>query len=193
MMYVLEFGVGSPLLDHLESCLLPDVPGRLLEARVALLVCAPSAESEAHDGWPRPPLEQQDGEDDAKAESQGGLYQEVGEASVPLRNQLALGFARLAHDPRLADIAESGRRLVYWSRRVSSRAYLLVQKCLADWSRDGARRWRRDRRRLGHFGHLVSRRALSILSRQLRLAIGLVVGWKILTAQESLAGRVQGT
>lgn len=35
----------------------------------------------------------------------------------------------------------------------SRQSYLFVQESLADWSRDGARRWRRNGR-LGHFGHL---------------------------------------
>lgn len=66
------------------SCLLPDVPRRLLKARVALFVCAPTAESEAYDGWPRPALKQQHGKDDAEAKAEGRFYQEVGEAAVPL-------------------------------------------------------------------------------------------------------------
>lgn len=66
------------------SCLLPDVPRRLLKARVALFVCASAAESEAHDGWPRPALEQQHGKDDAETKAKGRFYQEVREAAVPL-------------------------------------------------------------------------------------------------------------
>lgn len=53
---VLSFAPVTLLrLDY--SCLLPDVPRRLLKARVAFFVCAPAAKSEAHDGWPRPALE----------------------------------------------------------------------------------------------------------------------------------------
>lgn len=73
-----------------SSCgMLPDVPSGLLQTEVALLISAPRAEAQAHDGRPRSPLEQQDGEDDAKAEAQGGFYQEVGEAAVPLREGLS--------------------------------------------------------------------------------------------------------
>lgn len=68
-----------------SSCLLPDLPSGLLEAVVALFVGAPRAEAKADDGWPRPPLEKKDREDDAEAEAQGGFYQEVGKASIPLR------------------------------------------------------------------------------------------------------------
>lgn len=43
-----------------DSCLLPNLPSGLLEAEVALFVCSTCTESEAHDGRPRPSLEQQD-------------------------------------------------------------------------------------------------------------------------------------
>lgn len=86
-------------LQCIYSCLLPDVPGSLLEARVAFLVCASAAKSQAHNGWPRPPLEQQDGEYDAEAEAQGRFDQQVGETPVPLRlivSRLALDHCRPA-------------------------------------------------------------------------------------------------
>lgn len=66
------------------SCLLPDLARGLLQAVVALLVCPAGAEARAHDGRPRPALEQEDREDDAEAEAEGGLDQEVREAAVPL-------------------------------------------------------------------------------------------------------------
>lgn len=66
------------------SCLLPDLACGLLQAVVALLVRPAGAEARTHDGRPRPALEQQDREDDAEAEAEGGLDQEVGEAAVPL-------------------------------------------------------------------------------------------------------------
>lgn len=68
----------------LGSCLLPDLACGLLQAVVALLVCPARTETRADDGGPRPALEQEDREDDAEAEAEGGLDQEVGEAAVPL-------------------------------------------------------------------------------------------------------------
>lgn len=73
-----------PCYRLLGSCLLPDLARGLLQAEVALLVCPAGAEASAHNGRPRPALEQEDREDDAEAEAEGGLDQEVGEAAVPL-------------------------------------------------------------------------------------------------------------
>ena len=64
--------------------MLLEVPRGLLEAVVALLVRATGAEADADKGRPCSPLEQEDGEDDAEAEAEGGLDEEVGEAAVPL-------------------------------------------------------------------------------------------------------------
>lgn len=61
-----------------------DFPGGLLQAGVALLVRAAGTETDADEGGPRPPLEDEDGEDDTEAEAEGGLDEEVGEAAVPL-------------------------------------------------------------------------------------------------------------
>lgn len=44
----------------LGSCLLPDLARGLLQAVVALLVRPAGAEASAHDGRPRPALEQED-------------------------------------------------------------------------------------------------------------------------------------
>jgi hypothetical protein len=73
-----------PLLTTPSSCLLLDVPRRSLEAGVALLVRPPRTEPGTDEGGERPPLEEQDGEDDAEAEAEGGLDDQVGEAAVPL-------------------------------------------------------------------------------------------------------------
>lgn len=61
-----------------------DLPGGLLQAAVALLIRAAGTETDADKGGPRPPLEDEDGEDDTEAETEGGLDEEVGEAAVPL-------------------------------------------------------------------------------------------------------------
>ena len=68
-----------------KSCLLVQVLGGLLQAPVALLVGAAGTEAGAEEGGPGPPLEEEDGEDDAEAEAEGGFYDEVREAAVPLR------------------------------------------------------------------------------------------------------------
>jgi hypothetical protein len=73
-----------PLLTTPNSCLLLDVPCRSLEAGVTLLVRPPRTEPGTDERGERPPLEEQDGEDDAKAEAEGGLDDQVGEAAVPL-------------------------------------------------------------------------------------------------------------
>lgn len=67
-----------------SSCLLPDLSSGLLQAVVALFVRPSRAETSSDDGRPRSPLEQQDGKDDTETQAEGGFYQEVGEASVPL-------------------------------------------------------------------------------------------------------------
>lgn len=61
-----------------------DFPGGLLQGGVALLIRAAGTETDADEGGPRPPLEDEDGEDDTEAEAEGGLDEEVGEAAVPL-------------------------------------------------------------------------------------------------------------
>lgn len=65
-------------------CLLLQIPGGLLEVEVALLIGPAGTETGADERGPRPALEQQDGEDDAEAEAEGGLDEEVREAAVPL-------------------------------------------------------------------------------------------------------------
>lgn len=65
-----------------------DVPRRLLQAVVALLVRPPGAESDTDKCGPRPPLEEQDREDDAEAEAEGGLDDQVGQAAVPLLRRM---------------------------------------------------------------------------------------------------------
>ena len=64
--------------------LLLDVLGCLFEAKVALLVRPTSSKPNTYERRPRPPLEQEDGEDDAETEAEGGLDQEVREAAIPL-------------------------------------------------------------------------------------------------------------
>jgi hypothetical protein len=54
------------------------------EAGVALLVCAAGTEACADEGGPGATLEQEDGEDDAEGQAEGGADQEGGEAAVPL-------------------------------------------------------------------------------------------------------------
>jgi hypothetical protein len=51
---------------------------------VALLPCASSTESETDCRGPRAALEQEDGEDDTKGETEAGADQHRGEAAVPL-------------------------------------------------------------------------------------------------------------
>ncbi len=53
--------------------LFPKVLGRLLQAPVALLVCPPNAVPHADVRGPCPSLEQQDGKDDAEAETEAGF------------------------------------------------------------------------------------------------------------------------
>ena len=59
------------------SRLLLQVLGGLLQAPVALLVGPAGAETGAEEGGPGPPLEEEDGEDDAEAEAEGRFYDEV--------------------------------------------------------------------------------------------------------------------
>jgi hypothetical protein len=74
-----------PPLINISRLLLPlDIPRRGLQAVVALLVGAPRAEADADQGGPGAALEEQDGEDHAEAQAEGGLDDEVGEAAVPL-------------------------------------------------------------------------------------------------------------
>ncbi len=73
-----------PHFSKFHLRLLPDLLGRLLQARVALLVRPPRAEPDADKSRPRPALEEEDGKDDAEAETEGRLDEEVGEADVPL-------------------------------------------------------------------------------------------------------------
>ena len=67
-----------------RSRLLLQVLGGLLQAPVALLVRPASTETGAEEGGPCPPLEEENGEDDAETETEGGFYDEVREAAVPL-------------------------------------------------------------------------------------------------------------
>lgn len=66
-----------------RSCLLEGARG-LLEVVVALLVGAAGTETRAEEDGPGAALEEEDREDDAEAEAEGGLDDEVGEAVVPL-------------------------------------------------------------------------------------------------------------
>lgn len=65
-MYVCMYLVMQSRPDRLQvlfmpgSCLLPDLARGLLQAVVALLVRPAGAEAGAHDGGPRPALEQED-------------------------------------------------------------------------------------------------------------------------------------
>lgn len=59
----------------------------MLQAEVALLVRSAGTESDADEGGPRSPLEQEDGEDDTESETEGRLDEEVGEAAVPLKSR----------------------------------------------------------------------------------------------------------
>lgn len=67
-----------------SSCLDLEIAGCPLEVGVALLVGAAGAEAYAGKGGPGSALEQDDGEDDAEAQAEGGLDEEVREAAVPL-------------------------------------------------------------------------------------------------------------
>ena len=68
--------------------LVSHIPGGLLEVGVALLVRPASTEAGAHESGPRAALEEEDGEDDAKAHAKSGLDEEVREAAVPLYQEL---------------------------------------------------------------------------------------------------------
>lgn len=70
-------------------CLLPQIPSGLLEVEVALLVCPSGTKAGTDEGRPRSALEQQDGEDDAEAEAEGGFDDEVRQAAIPLRNSVS--------------------------------------------------------------------------------------------------------
>ena len=61
-----------------------EVPCRLLQVEVALLICTAGAKAYAGECRPGPALEQDDGEDDAEAETESGLDEEVREAAIPL-------------------------------------------------------------------------------------------------------------
>lgn len=62
----------------------------MLQVEVALLVRPSRTETDADKRGPRSSLEQDDGEDDAKSETEGRLDEEVGEAAVPLRKTISL-------------------------------------------------------------------------------------------------------
>ena len=66
------------------SRLLLQVLRGLLQAPVTLLVRPAGTEAGAEEGGPRPPLEEENGEDDAETETESGFYNEVREAAVPL-------------------------------------------------------------------------------------------------------------
>lgn len=70
--------------DPPPLCLLLQIPCRLLQAEVALFVCAAGTESDADECRPGAALEEEDRENDAKTEAEGGLDEEVGQAAVPL-------------------------------------------------------------------------------------------------------------
>jgi len=96
------------------SLVLADVLGGLLEAGVALLVCAAGAEADTDESGPCPPLEEEDGEDDAEAETEGGLDEEVREAAIPLLVQESLADgagngARGRGDNRRGGIGHGGQ------------------------------------------------------------------------------------
>lgn len=56
----------------------------MLQVEIALLICASSTEASADEGGPCSAAEQDNREDDAEAEADGGLDEEVGEAAIPL-------------------------------------------------------------------------------------------------------------
>ena len=59
------------------------------ETRVALLICATGTETGADESRPCAALEEEDGEDNAEGEAEGGADEKGGEAAVPLRRLLA--------------------------------------------------------------------------------------------------------
>lgn len=82
-MYALGMaGVYGSIKKDLH-CLL-DVPRRLLQAPIALLVCATGTEANTHEGRPCAPPEQQHGKDDAEPETEGRFDEHVRDATVPL-------------------------------------------------------------------------------------------------------------
>lgn len=60
------------------------VSGGLLQVEVALLVGSSGPETGTQVRGPGSSLEQENGEDDAESETEGGLDEEVGEAAIPL-------------------------------------------------------------------------------------------------------------
>jgi hypothetical protein len=121
-------------------CGLLEVPGSLLQARVALFVGAAGTEADSDKGRPCAALEQENGEDDAETEAEGGLDEEVGQAAIPLEETISFsnnGVSRAA-----ADVL----RVVRWIRR----KYLFVEERLTDGSGNGA--WGRSGRSFSHGG-----------------------------------------
>lgn len=80
----LEYAVKKKGKKKKDLRRLLELPRRLLQAPIALLVCATGTEANAHEGRPRAPPEQQDGKDDAEAETEGRFDEHVREATVPL-------------------------------------------------------------------------------------------------------------
>lgn len=64
--------------------MLSDVPSSLLQAVIALFMRASCTKAQSNKCRPRPPLEEENGEDNAKAQAESRFYQEVGEAVIPL-------------------------------------------------------------------------------------------------------------
>ena len=77
-------GISTALANTSALRLVLDVLGGLLQVEVALLVRPAGTETGADEGGPRAALEKEDGEDDAEADAEGGLDEEVREAAVPL-------------------------------------------------------------------------------------------------------------
>lgn len=71
--------------NALHRLLLPlEIPCRLLQVEVALLICTTSSESHTDKCRPCPPPEEENREDDTEAEAEGGFNEGVGEAAIPL-------------------------------------------------------------------------------------------------------------
>lgn len=111
--------------------MLLQVSRSLLEAKVALLVSPPSTETDTNERRPCPSLEQEDGENDAETEAEGGLDEEVREAAIPLQISLVStilqGFASWG--------IEELQRLVDWHTFSLRRASLTGREMALGWGR----------------------------------------------------------
>lgn len=64
--------------------MLSNVPSCLLQAVIALFMCTSGTKAQSNKRGPRPPFEEENGEDNTKAQAERRFYQEVGEAVIPL-------------------------------------------------------------------------------------------------------------